>query len=346
VDYVTFVTYLFFEIVRNPPALLCATSYVNIEENGIDLYCYLYNGKELQQNEFGAGGNGLELYDYGARMYDVQIGRWTGIDPLADTYSSWTPYSYAAANPMLITDPNGMGLESVHIDDQGGILANYNDGDNSVYLHKDEKTAADVDKKYASTEGHSAGGEKVGELGGNIDANGFLGNLLSQNKEIATGMNMFSWANKVRGDAPWDLKDNKSTIFGVAWAFDLNALKTNPNARNTSFSFGENDFSSSADVGNYHAGYTGTYAGISYSSQWLGAGVFEQIKNKDAMGLINPWVHLLAPHGDASADYQWNTKGMTDAAWQMGKVSPATYIQNYVDKAVKLNYLMDNGHKE
>ena len=66
---------------------------------------YGFNGKEENEEL------GLDWSDFGARNYDASLGRWMNIDPLAEKYTSISPYTYTLNNPVIYTDPDGMRVE-------------------------------------------------------------------------------------------------------------------------------------------------------------------------------------------------------------------------------------------
>ncbi len=95
-------------------------------------YQYKFNGKEYQDEL------GLNFYDYGARNYDPAIGRWMNIDPMTENYYSYSPYTYAANNPIYFLDPDGM-----------KVVNGYEKARNEA-LDTRNKAKGNFDNKYSS----------------------------------------------------------------------------------------------------------------------------------------------------------------------------------------------------
>ncbi|WP_421977255.1 DUF6443 domain-containing protein [Roseivirga seohaensis] len=90
---------------------------------------FKYNDKEFNE-EFD-----LDWYDYGARFYDPQIGRWHVPDPMAELTMDQTPYHYVSNNPIAHIDPFGLykvyvngervrGKEKQEVIDEYGLPSN------------------------------------------------------------------------------------------------------------------------------------------------------------------------------------------------------------------------------
>jgi len=53
-------------------------------------------------------GDGLDIYDYGFRIYNPSIAKFLSVDPLTKDFPWYTPYQFAGNKPIYDSDLDGL----------------------------------------------------------------------------------------------------------------------------------------------------------------------------------------------------------------------------------------------
>ena len=83
----------------------------------------------------------IPLLDFGARMYNPAIARWTAADPLSEKYYGISPYVYCLGNPISIIDPNGMDIWTM--DEKGNVVWVKESDDHRLYYMNNDGLLSD-----------------------------------------------------------------------------------------------------------------------------------------------------------------------------------------------------------
>ena len=125
---------------------------------------WLFSGKESQSFLYA----NIPLLDFGARMYNPTIARWTTSDPMSEKYYGISPYVYCLGNPISIIDPNGMDIWTM--DEKGNVVWVKESDDHRLYymnndglLYDDYVSVSDrsILDDLTKTEAKVDGGAKV-----------------------------------------------------------------------------------------------------------------------------------------------------------------------------------------
>ena len=96
-----------------------------------------FSGKE-DQSFLNAG---IPLLDFGARMYNPAIARWTAADPLSEKYYGISPYVYCLGNPISVIDPDGMDIWTM--DEKGNVVWVKESDDHRLYYMNNDGLLSD-----------------------------------------------------------------------------------------------------------------------------------------------------------------------------------------------------------
>jgi RHS repeat-associated protein len=260
-----------------------------------------YNGKEEQRQEF-SDGSGLEWMDYGARLYDAQIGRWNHVDPESEIYNSISPFVYVANNPLLFIDPDGRKLK----------VANT------------AETAADNVAKIAAT---SFGAQVLNQLIGRSETYSLKSVWSSFSSEYNANNRTISYVGN-----PW-----KETAEGGVHNSMTASGHEIMHAYDHSYSFlSPDEFSNMPEQTEPHAESFANYLRDAYSlspfREKYGSikGDFHQFKNKYGKEKISDFTSLGANEDNTSFGYSFTKTTTIRERCPLSKVKSRTVQQQFI----------------
>ena len=97
---------------------------------------YKFNGKELDQETGCYYGVYPEIFGR-ARYYNPSISRWLSVDPLAEKYTSFSPYNFTLNNPVRLVDFDGRSIDKFDWINNGDGTYTAEKGDSASTLARD-----------------------------------------------------------------------------------------------------------------------------------------------------------------------------------------------------------------
>lgn len=236
---------------------------------------YTYNGKESITD--------LDLgwLDFGARMYQADLGRWFNIDPLSEYegQENMTLYHYGFNNPLRFIDPTGM-LSTDVVDNQDGTFTvvggDANDGDKTIYVVTQNEQG-----EYTRT------GEVIGEsitthsffdeneqavVGAVIDPYSSEGQDFIDNEIIEDSPGLLEYMVNARSGEDLDFKER-----GIESAVEEGKTEIQHRYRGSLTKDGK--IGSARDFGNIAAGIVTGKSGLSWGATRIGFDSYQSYKS-------------------------------------------------------------------
>ncbi len=154
----SFITNLDGEVVQHIEYVPFGEVFIE-ERNNVWNTPYLFNAKEFDEE--------TGMYYYGARYYDPRLSLWMSTDPLQETAQRFSPYAYAANNPVNAIDPDGnivIFINGMHLN-SGGKSEYWNGVDRTITNWLQDKNT----RYYDGSCGGAVNTVMAGALTGNLN---------------------------------------------------------------------------------------------------------------------------------------------------------------------------------